>query len=1237
MIPDLPSFLSPFKAQAKSLLDKGCLGEIQFSGPTYQIQFFDPKSKEEAWAFLHLDDQGQIQDCFCSCTDSEGLDHCAHIAASWLHIYNKHPLPLHQRFQHSLWNQLCQIYCDRLGDAPTALEKVSSGFYQHLSISGKHVFFIKALSASAKEYLTEILEHRRKETEETSLKFSNFPQEEINLWREGKPSFQLKYELSFWNDLAQWLMRLQDDGVEYSIEFGYSSKELPNSIRISFSELELGFYLSTANLPQIIPTLSTVNSPLGVFGASFENVKRIVYDKAAKELHIEAYGPSQQPSRKALTSGQILDGWIFVAKEGFYSRDQSKTLESSVKGEKLAEMLSERSSLIKQFLQGDVLHTEPIALSYSLTFDPEWNMHIVAHAFSPGDLSTPHANFLGNWIYLEEDGFYPIEETPFSNVETIIPAEEVGDFVSLERSWLNTQEGFGTHLANIEAQLAYSLSEENRLRFSRVTEVHSEEESKDFGSWIYVAGKGFYAKVTTVTNLPLRPDVSISQQQIPLFVRINQQELQLVPGFFSDRSPVASSTLHIVLDDEDAVHIEPHYEILPEYQNKEVRHFDDFVYVAGEGFSEIPPLARLPERFYHSATIEPNEVPQFLEQELPSLKSYISELDARLYKPNEVKLLASLLSKEESGYIIKLLYQTEKGSIPLAKLWKAIKQKKPLLFTEAGYLNLADKRFDWVRLIPRNKLDIRTNTLQLSTLELFRLYLLETFTIQPDSPDNESSTAALKELIEFHLPEMPNYQGLVSSLRPYQVLGVHWLWFLYRHNLSGMLCDEMGLGKTHQAMALFAAIMNYTKAPKPFLVICPTSVIYHWEEKLHEFLPDLKVCVYHGIDRSLEAPETVNVILTSYGVWRIDYALLSAFSYEVVVLDEIQIAKNHNSRIHTRLRQINSAMILGMTGTPIENQIRELKALFDIVLPGYMPTEADFRELFIKPIERAESLERKELLKRFIKPFTLRRKKADVLTDLPEKTEEIAHCDLSLEQQVLYNQMLMQSRQKILEQLHDASSPIPYMHIFALLNNLKQICNHPAAFLKTPDAYQEHQSGKWDLFVELLNEARDSQQKVVIFSQYLAMLDIFAHYLNEIGVGYATIRGSTKNRGEQVARFNHDSNCEVFLASLRAAGLGVDLTAGSVVFHYDRWWNAAREEQATDRVHRIGQTRGVQVFKFVTKRTFEERIAAIIARKGRLMEEVVTADDHQFMKIFDRQELIYLLEEVEEMKDHERE
>jgi SNF2 family DNA or RNA helicase len=260
-----------------------------------------------------------------------------------------------------------------------------------------------------------------------------------------------------------------------------------------------------------------------------------------------------------------------------------------------------------------------------------------------------------------------------------------------------------------------------------------------------------------------------------------------------------------------------------------------------------------------------------------------------------------------------------------------------------------------------------------------------------------------------------------------------------------------------------------------------------------------------------------------------------------------------------------------------------------------------------------------------VRPFVLRRRKQDVLPDLPVKTEELCMTELLGEQKSLYRHVASQQALPLIQQLKDETAPIPYMHIFALISSLKQICNHPATYLKDLANFERYESGKWEAFVELVEEAMESEQKVVVFSQYLGMLDIMKAYFDKQRIGYAEIRGVTKQRGHEVKRFGEDPKCRIFLGSLQAAGLGIDLTPASVVIHYDRWWNAARENQATDRVHRFGQMRGVQVFKMVTKESIEERIDRMIARKSGMLEDVVFYDDHQIVKRLTRGEIISLL------------
>jgi SNF2 family DNA or RNA helicase len=324
------------------------------------------------------------------------------------------------------------------------------------------------------------------------------------------------------------------------------------------------------------------------------------------------------------------------------------------------------------------------------------------------------------------------------------------------------------------------------------------------------------------------------------------------------------------------------------------------------------------------------------------------------------------------------------------------------------------------------------------------------------------------------------------------------------------------------------------------------------------------------------------------------------------VLDEMQTIKNTDTATHHALRAIEKRIAVGLTGTPVENHEGELKALLDFVVPGYLPKYVDDRST----------------LQRLVRPFVLRRTKAQVLTELPPKIVDKRYCELTSEQRALYRQVLLARAQPLRAQLR-AGQTVSYVHIFAALNYLKQICNHPASAGGGFGA--DVSSGKWEMFSELLDECMSSGLKVVVFSQYLSMLDLIEKHLVVNDIGYASIRGGTKERGHEIARFHDDPQCRVFTASLRAGGLGIDLTSASVVIHYDRWWNQAREDQATDRVHRLGQNKGVQVIKLISRNTIEEKIDALIESKAALATDLIRPDDPSLVKQFTREELDELL------------
>jgi len=469
-------------------------------------------------------------------------------------------------------------------------------------------------------------------------------------------------------------------------------------------------------------------------------------------------------------------------------------------------------------------------------------------------------------------------------------------------------------------------------------------------------------------------------------------------------------------------------------------------------------------------------------------------------------------------------------------------------------------------------------------------------------------------------PPVDLYKG---DLRAYQKLGYDWLWFLYKNNFNGILADEMGLGKTHQAMTLILAALQ-TEPNLPTLVICPTSVLDHWESKFQIYAPTVRIARFHGKERTTLLTENMpSVVLTTYSILSRDIEYLSKIQWNYVVLDEAQKIKNHKTQMCKAVKLLKTQRRLALTGTPIENRLVELWSIFDFLMPGYLGTVQDFKVKYETPITKYQDNDKREILKKVIHPFKLRRLKKDVLSELPSKIEEKRYCTLLPVQIIMYKDLIKEQGSKLIQKLKDENKPVEYLHIFALLTKLKRLCDHPKLLLNgtTP---KWSTSGKFELFKEIMEETLEAGEKVVVFSQYLEMLDIIGNWLSDISVTYESLRGSTKNRGKVIERFQNNPDCNVFLGSLLAGGLGIDLTAASVVIHYDRWWNAAREDQATDRVHRIGQTRGVQVFKLITRGTLEEKIDAMITKKAALMNSIVESDDVVF-KAFSREDLIELL------------
>ena len=1214
---------------AREILEQGSVKSIVFSEGTYQIEVL--VKKKSFWPFLQMNDRGDLSDAFCSCSSVKKKTHCAHLAAAYLSIFRGFEEPMHVRFRSSLWNRLCWIASRRHGYRTDALEKLEK--YEARSLTGKLLFSLQPKNDQGRKRIEELIDLRLLETEETSLKFSNLDPEEIALWKMGKPSDKLKYELSFWSDLAKWCFTLQDAKDPYQIEFeSPDDRGLPKWIEIHFSCMQIGFYISRGNWSLMIPSLAFVESPLFVHETMEKEIVGIEYHPVERQFHFHFATPKVETVPKVPLEGALeLEGWKFVPNQGFFrSKTDPLFAWDYVPQEKIGDFLTYYTPLLRCHLKEKIFEGQ-YSLQYHLSFDTKQCLHIEMFLLERGDLKKEGSAFFGRWVYLFSQGFYAVSPSLFPSVDTVVSTEEVGDFVSRHKVWLNHFEGFQIHLMAMEAEISYQLDAESTLHFFSEMQVSKEMQGIiDFGEWIFIPGKGFFPKRREKMISKLKSGKKVLAHDIPVFLRTHKEELSLLSGFFSEKNPMAQFSLEVSLLQDGTIHIRPVFSLLPEYQAKRVLFFQEYTYVEGEGFSKFLLLHPFLEEYAIEKTLTAKEGANFLSR-LEMLMPWISKIDPRLKLPKTLSLhLADMVRQQEgksSLWDLNLQYQTDLGSVDLFEVWKAVQSHQKFFFSEAGMLDLSGERFQWLKSLAKKKWGFNGKTLVLSAMEWIRVQMLETVIPSRDSRVQEAFE-------EFHACQgfLPCHtEKLKSDLRPYQETGLKWLWFLYSYGLSGLLCDEMGLGKTHQAMALLAAVSSSEESKKTFIIVCPTSVIYHWEDLLKRFLPDLRVFTFHGQSRHREdlSTKSYNVLLTSYGVMRSEKKELSQLFFDVAIYDEVQNAKNTSSQTHKALASLQAYMKLGLTGTPIENHVMELKALFDLVLPHYLPTDAQFRQRFLIPVEKQQDLERKQLLSKLVKPFILRRKKSEVLLELPEKIEEIAYCDLSEEQKTLYRDLFFSQKTRIEQEMQTSSEAPSVMHVFSLLSKLKQICNHPSLFSKDKENFSSHSSGKWDLFVELLQEARESGHKVVVFTQYLDMMDIIEKYLEGQGIGFAEIRGSTRDRRESLIRFKEDAHCVVFVASLQAAGVGIDLTAASVVIHYDRWWNPAKEDQATDRVHRMGQSRGVQVFKLVTKRSVEEKIHALILKKKGILDEVVGFDEQDLVKKLTKQEIFELLSSLE--------
>lgn len=479
------------------------------------------------------------------------------------------------------------------------------------------------------------------------------------------------------------------------------------------------------------------------------------------------------------------------------------------------------------------------------------------------------------------------------------------------------------------------------------------------------------------------------------------------------------------------------------------------------------------------------------------------------------------------------------------------------------------------------------------------------------------------------LPPVPVPLSLNASLRPYQQEGFEWLIFMREQGFGACLADDMGLGKTVQLISYLLHVYETTDAKEPTIIICPTSVLGNWQKELARFAPSLIVHTHYQANRTKEEAfvrlieqEKPHVILSTYGTVSQDAEFLQEIDWATVVLDEAQNIKNMQTLQSRSIRKLHGRHHIALTGTPVENRLSELWAIFDFIHKGYLGSFGRFNEEFILPIERDESESHKQKLRAKIQPFLLRRTKRDpnLQLNLPDKQESHAYCALTAEQASLYEGYILET----LDQLEQLTGFQKKGRVLKMLSKLKQLCNHPALYLKEPfedAAAMLTRSVKLERIVNMAAEIVDNGEQCLIFTQYIGMGQLLQHCFSEVyNVDAPFLTGAMpKQQRDRLVEAFQAGEFPIFILSLKAGGTGLNLTAANHVLHADRWWNPAVENQATDRAYRIGQTQFVQVHKFVTIGTIEEKIDKMLAQKSALSEELIQSS--QWLTELDDDEL----------------
>jgi len=616
--------------------------------------------------------------------------------------------------------------------------------------------------------------------------------------------------------------------------------------------------------------------------------------------------------------------------------------------------------------------------------------------------------------------------------------------------------------------------------------------------------------------------------------------------------------------------------------------------------------------------LEPEEAITFLLDHYPGLVEryrVYGEKALSRYKVRTSKavITAQVTSNEQKKWFsLDVSVEYDGQSLPLEKIWKAWSRgKRYVQLKDGSYTSLPES---WLEKLAHKltALGLDPSKPPQQKFKQFEAPVLDSLLDDLPNAVTDSFWNTLREKIRSFREVRPVAppKALNASLRAYQQQGLSYLNFLSEYGFGGILADEMGLGKTVQTLA-FIQYMVERKYHGPNLIVVPTSVLPNWEREAEKFVPKLRRLIIYGTRREgmFKRIASSDLIITTYALLRRDLEEMEKHEFNTVILDEAQNIKNPNTITARAVRRINARMRLCLSGTPIENNLFELWSLFEFLMPGFLGSQSAFQRGIIKPIKDGDT-ETLDYLRTRVRPFILRRTKAEVAKDLPPKVESVTCCALEEAQAELYAALARKLRNQVLADVDQKGLAKSQMSILDALLKLRQICCHPRLLkIDLPGFSTNLPSGKFDAFKDMVMEIVEGGHKVLVFSQFVQMLHIIRQWLEFSQLPFCYLDGASKDRFEQVDRFNNNADIPIFLISLKAGGTGLNLTSADYVIHYDPWWNPAVESQATDRTHRIGQTRQVFSYKLICQNTVEEKILKLQEAKRGVAEAIIPGQD----------------------------